>query len=100
MEENIILKDEEIVQDIIAEVGKNLQADGGNIELVEVNSGIVKVKIINTTVPVTFSSFLRIYKTREGISCGRCRIPSDTIVSVIAAKLNEKLPGFKVELVK
>lgn len=81
------------IEQIILEFQKSLQADGGDIELMDVRDGIVKVRITRTSVPVTFSTFLRKYKTREGVSCGRCRIPTGTIVAVLGATLKEKYQG-------
>ena len=92
---------EESIKEVLAEFRKHLQADGGDIELVEVNDGVVKVRLHRTTVPVTFSTFLRDFKTREGITCGSCRIPTETILAVLEIKIKEKVPGItRVELVK
>lgn len=81
------------IEEILNDFRKSLRSDGGDIELVDVASGIVKVRITRTTVPVTFSRFLREYKTREGITCGRCRIPTGTIVAALEMILKEKIPG-------
>jgi len=90
----------ESVEEILADFRKSLQADGGDIELLGVADGIVKVRISRTTVPVTFSSFLRKYKTREGVSCGRCQIPTKTIVLALETALKEKIPQItKVEAI-
>jgi len=92
---------EKSIEQIILDFRTSLQADGGDIELVDFRDGIVKVRITRTSVPVTFSNFLRKYKTREGVSCGRCRIPTSTIVAVLKATLKEKISGIeKVEVVK
>jgi len=92
---------DEPINEILTGFRKSLQSDGGDIELVEVHDGIVKVRITRTTVPVTFSKFLRDYKTRKGIGCGRCSIPMSTIISVLEAELKGKVPGItKVEVVK
>ena len=92
---------EKSIEKIILDFRTSLQADGGDIELVDFRDGIVKVRITRTSVPVTFSNFLRKYKTREGVSCGRCRIPTSTIVAVLKATLKEKISGIeKVEVVK
>jgi len=89
------------IEEIILDFRTSLQADGGDIELVYFRDGIVKVKITRTSVPVTFSTFIRKYKTREGVSCGRCRIPTGTIVAGLEATLKEKISGIKkVEVVK
>ena len=91
----------ESVEEIIADFRKSLQADGGDIELLDVADGIVKVRISRTTVPATFSYFLRKYRTREGVSCGRCQIPTKTIVSALEGALKEKIPQIKkVEAVR
>lgn len=89
------------IEEVIADFRKSIRADGGDIELVDVSDGIVKVRIIRTSVPVTFSTFLRKYRTREGISCGRCQIPTKTIVSVLETTLKASVPGItKLELIK
>lgn len=89
------------LNEIIASFRSSLKEDGGDIELVGFNNGIVKVRITRTTVPVTFSKFLRDHKTREGISCGRCQIPASTIVAALEFELKQKFPVItKVEVVK
>ncbi|MDF1558258.1 MAG: NifU family protein [ANME-2 cluster archaeon] len=85
----------------MAQFQKSLQADGGDIELVDTSNGIVKVRITRTSVPVTFSTFLRDYNTREGITCGSCRVPTGTIIGALELALKESVPGvIKVEVVK
>ena len=92
---------EELIKEILAGFRKSLQEDGGDIELVGVVDGVVKVRLTRTSVPVTFSKFIREHKTRKGIGCGRCQIPQSTIVAVLESELKEKLPGIvKVEVVK
>lgn len=92
---------EELIEEVLNEFRTHLQADGGDIELAGVVDGIVRVRLVRTRVPATFSTFLRDYKTREGITCGTCRIPNNTIIAVLEAKLKEKVPSItKVELVK
>jgi Fe-S cluster biogenesis protein NfuA len=91
----------ETMNEIMSDFGKSLQADGGDIELVNVANGIVKVRIKRTSVPVTFSKFLRKYKTRKGVGCGRCQIPASTIAAALESTLKDKIPGImKVEVVK
>lgn len=89
------------IEEVVASFRKSLQEDGGDIELVGVNEGTVKVKVTRTSVPVTFSKFLREYKTRDGIGCGRCQIPTSTIIKTLEAELKQKIPYIqKVEVVK
>lgn len=89
------------INEIITSFRRSLKEDGGDIELVGFNNGIIKVRITRTTVPVTFSKFLRDHKTREGISCGRCQIPVSTIVAALEFELIQKIPSItKVEVVK
>jgi Fe-S cluster biogenesis protein NfuA len=96
-----VMQIERSIEEIILDFRKSLQADGGDIEFMDFRDGIVKVKITRTSVPVTFSTFLRKYRTREGVSCGRCRIPTGTVVAVLEATLKEKISGIKkVEVVK
>lgn len=92
---------DESINKIMTSFRSSLKEDGGNIELVDFKNGIIKVKITRTTVPVTFSKFLRDYKTRKGISCGRCQIPTSTIVAALEFELKQKIPAIiKVEVVK
>ena len=92
---------DESITEIIISFRSSLKEDGGDIELVAFENGIVKVRITRTTVPVTFSKFLRDYKTREGISCGRCQIPTNTIVAALEFELKQRISVItKVEVVK
>lgn len=92
---------EESLEEVISRFRKSLQVDGGDIELVDFVDGVVKVRISRTTTPVTFSSFLREHKTREGITCGSCRVPTGTIATVLEAALKDKIPTVKkVQVVK
>jgi len=92
---------DESINEIMAGFRRSLREDGGDIELIGTQDGVVRVRITGTTVPVTFSTFLREYKTRQGISCGRCCIPPSTIVAVLEKKLKEKVSKIrKVEVVK
>jgi len=91
----------ESIENIVSEFRKSLQEDGGDIEFVDEVNGVVKVKLTRTTVPVTFSKFLRDHKTREGIGCGKCRIPTSTIIKVLESELKRKVPGItEVQVVK
>ena len=92
---------DESINEILTRFRRSLKEDGGDIELVDIENGILKVRITRTTVPVTFSKFLRDYKTREGISCGRCGIPMSTIFAALELELKQKNSGIKkVEVVK
>ena len=92
---------DESINEIMTGFRSSLKEDGGNIELVDFKNGIVKVRITRTTVPATFSKFIWNYKTREGISCGRCRIPTSTIFAALEFELKQKIPVItKVEVVK
>jgi len=92
---------EESINEIMTRFRRSLKEDGGDIELVGFKNGIVKVRITRTTVPVTFSKFLREHKTREGISCGKCQIPTSTIVAALEFELKLMIPVItKVEVVK
>jgi Fe-S cluster biogenesis protein NfuA len=92
---------DESINEILIRFRRSLKEDGGDIELVGIEDGVMKVRITRTTVPVTFSKFLRDYKTREGISCGRCGIPKSTIFAALELELKQKISGIKkVEVVK
>lgn len=91
----------ETIETTIEEFGRSLREDGGDIELVDVVAGVVMVRLARTTVPVTFSRFLRAHPTRKGLSCGRCRIPDETIAAVLESELRAKVPEVRrVEVVK
>jgi Fe-S cluster biogenesis protein NfuA len=97
----VSMEGEEIIKEILKDFRRSLQQDGGDIEFIGFEGGEVKVRITRTTVPVTFSTFLREYKTRTGIGCGRCQIPTSTIASALESALKEKMPGIKrVRVVK
>ena len=92
---------DESINEILIRFRRSLKEDGGDIELVGIEDGVLKVRITRTTVPVTFSKFLRDYKTREGISCGRCGIPMSTIFAALELELKQKNSGIKkMEVVK
>jgi Fe-S cluster biogenesis protein NfuA len=65
----------EEVEKIIAEIRPALQADGGNIELVDVQDGVVKVKLMG--------------------ACGSCPMSQLTLKRGVEARLKAKLPEVK-----
>jgi len=70
----------EKVEECLDEIRPNLQADGGDVELVEVKDGVVKVKLKGT--------------------CAGCIFSQITIKSGIERYLKEKIPEIvKVESV-
>ena len=92
---------DDAINEILAGFRRSLREDGGDIELIGTEDGVVRVRITGTTVPATFSTFLREYKTRQAINSGKCCIPPSTIVAVLQTKLKEKIPRIrKVEVVK
>jgi Fe-S cluster biogenesis protein NfuA len=63
------------VEKTLAEIRPLLQADGGDIELVEVEGGVVKVKLTG--------------------ACGGCPMATLTLKNHVERKLREALPGIK-----
>ena len=66
----------EKVEKVLAELRPALQADGGNVELVEVtDKGVVKVRLTG--------------------ACGHCPMSTYTLKLGIEEKLKEKIPQIK-----
>ncbi|MBP7087883.1 MAG: NifU family protein [Candidatus Omnitrophica bacterium] len=66
----------EKVEKVLAELRPALQADGGNVELVEVtDKGVVKVRLTG--------------------ACGHCPMSTYTLKLGIEEKLKEKIPEIK-----
>ncbi len=65
----------EEVEKIIDEIRPALQADGGNIELVDVQDGVVKVRLMG--------------------ACGSCPMSQLTLKRGVEARLKAKLPAVK-----
>ena len=65
----------EKVEKAIAEIRPFLQADGGNIELVDIHEGIVKVKLVG--------------------ACGSCPMSQLTLKRGVEARLKAKIPEVK-----
>jgi Fe-S cluster biogenesis protein NfuA len=64
------------IKEVLDEIRPMLQADGGNVELVEVtDDGVVKVKLTG--------------------ACGGCPMASMTLKMGIERKLKEKIPQIK-----
>ena len=72
---------EDKVRKVLDEIRPNLQADGGDVELVEINNGIAKVKL-------------------QG-ACAGCPMSQMTVKIGVEQYLKKKLPQIKaVEAVK
>ncbi len=65
----------EKVEKVIAEIRPALQADGGNIELIDVEDGVVKVKLVG--------------------ACGSCPMSQLTLKRGVEARLKAKIPEIK-----
>lgn len=65
----------EKVEEILNEIRPSLRADGGDVELVDVNDGVVKVRL-------------------KG-ACGGCPMSQMTLKMGIEIRLKEKLPDIK-----
>ena len=66
----------EKVEQVLAEIRPALQADGGNVELVDVTpEGVVKVKLTG--------------------ACGACPMSTYTLKMGIEQRLKQKIPGVK-----
>jgi len=65
----------EKVEEVINSIKPNLQADGGNIELVDVIDGVVKVKLLG--------------------SCAGCPMSQMTLTNFVEKTLKEQIPEVK-----
>lgn len=65
----------EQVEKAIAEIRPLLEADGGNIELIDVQEGVVKVKLLG--------------------ACGSCPMSQLTLKRGVEARLKAKIPEIK-----
>jgi Fe-S cluster biogenesis protein NfuA len=65
----------EQVEGVLAKVRPMLQRDGGDVELLEVEGGVVKVRLVG--------------------ACGGCPMASLTLKRGIEAKLKEEIPDIK-----
>ena len=65
----------EKVEEVLAKIRPMLQMDGGDVELVGVDDGTVKVRLTG--------------------ACGGCPMAAMTLKRGIEAKLKEEIPGLK-----
>jgi len=65
----------EEVQGVLDKVRPMLQADGGDVELLDVEDGVVKVRLVG--------------------ACGGCPMATMTLKRGIEAKLKEEIPEIK-----
>jgi Fe-S cluster biogenesis protein NfuA len=65
----------EQVEGVLAKVRPMLQRDGGDVELLDVEDGVVKVRLVG--------------------ACGGCPMASMTLKRGIEAKLKEAIPDIK-----
>jgi len=65
----------EKVEEVLAKIRPMLQMDGGDVELVEVEDGIVKVRLTG--------------------ACGGCPMATMTLKRGIEAKMKEEIPDLK-----
>ena len=65
----------EDVEKVLNEIRPGLQADGGDVELVDVNDGVVKVRLVG--------------------ACGSCPMSQMTLKMGIEEALKAKLPDIK-----
>jgi Fe-S cluster biogenesis protein NfuA len=67
--------DKEKVEEVLSKIRPMLQRDGGDVELVEVEDGTVKVKLTG--------------------ACGGCPMATMTLKRGIEARLKEEIPDVK-----
>lgn len=63
------------VREVLTEIRSSLQADGGDIELVEIKGGVVKVRLTG--------------------ACGSCPMSQMTLKQGVEAVIKERVPGVK-----
>ena len=61
------------VEKVLESIRPHLQADGGDVELVDVEGGVVKVRLVG--------------------ACGGCPMATMTLKGVIEATLKERIPA-------
>lgn len=83
------------VSNIIDTIRPYIQADGGDVEFVEIKDDIVYVNIQQTTVPVTFSQFIISFQIRPDCSCGRCAILPKVLLGCIETVIKREIPDIK-----
>lgn len=83
------------VSAVIDTIRPYIQADGGDVELVDVKDGIVYVNIQQTTVPVTFSKFIISFQIRPDCSCGRCAIMPKVLLGCIETVIKREVPDVR-----
>ena len=90
MEDNDMFKRiDEIIQESIRPV---MRADGGDINLVDVSGGVVTITLKKTTVPTTFSKFIRTFKIPRECLCGRGAVRVASVREGILNRLKEEVP--------
>ncbi len=70
-----------------------LRADGGDITLVGVSGGVVTIALEKTTVPTTFSKFIRTFDVPRACLCGRGAVRVAPVREGILNRLKEEVPG-------
>ena len=65
----------EKVEKVLAEIRPHLEADGGNIELIDIQDGVVKVKLVG--------------------ACGACPMSQMTLKRGVETRLKAKIPEVK-----
>ncbi|MEK6977986.1 MAG: NifU family protein [Candidatus Hydrothermarchaeota archaeon] len=63
------------VREVLAEIRSSLQADGGDIELLEIKGGVVKVRLTG--------------------ACSSCPMSQMTMKQGVEAVIKERVPGVK-----
>ncbi|MEA3281180.1 MAG: NifU family protein [Euryarchaeota archaeon] len=91
MEDNDLFKRiDEIIEGSIRPV---LKADGGDVTLLNVSGGIVTVALKKTTVPTTFSKFIRTFEVPRECLCGRGAVRVASVREGILNRLKAQVPG-------
>ncbi len=90
MEDNDLFKRiDEIIHESICPV---LRADGGDIALMDVSGGVVTIALKKTTVPTTFSKFIRTFEVPRACLCGRGAVRVASVREGILNRLKEEVP--------
>ena len=69
-----------------------LRADGGDIALMDVSGGVVTIALKKTTVPTTFSKFIRAFNVPRACLCGRGAVRVASVREGILNRLKEEVP--------
>ena len=91
-DDDVFKRIDEIIQESICPV---LRADGGDITLISVSGGVVTITLKKTTVPTTFSKFIRTFDVPKECLCGRGAVRVASVREGVLNRLKEEVPDIR-----